>query len=451
MKTNKQHSSSHPGATEREADNASSALGDRGAGSQEPTAPSLDGNEEELLEEVSDDDPSVTEVRPTSRVIGTADFCIIGLFVLAIGYTLYFARPLLLPLLFAILLNFLLSPVVRTLHRRGIPRVLSAGLLLASLISLLFFAAYRISAPAGEFVAAVPSRLPVVEHRLRGILLPMQKVRQTAEEVGKAAGGGDNGAIAVAVRGPDLMETVVDYGRSFGAGALITLILLVFLLSMDQLFLHKLVRVLPTFHDKRLAVEIFREIENDISRYLTTVTLINTGLGAAVATALYFIGVPNPVMWGVMAGLLNYIPYLGPGIAFILLSFVGIVAFDEVAWMFVPAGAYLALNILEAYCVTPLTLGNRLNLNPVAILLSLAGWSFIWGIPGMLIAVPLLVMVKLFCDHIERLNPISEFLSGAEPSPRNTDLPEPDASPAFGSSASEGNLPSQPSGAPSRA
>lgn len=380
-----------------------------------------------LFEEISDEESTETEIRGTPRVVRAVDASIVGLFVLAIGYTLYFARPLLMPLAFAVLLNFLFSPLVRALHHHGIPRVISALVLLVSLIAILLFAVYRISAPAGEFLSAVPSRLPIVEQRLHGILRPMQEVKRTAQEVEKATGNGDGGAISVAVRGPDLLDTTVAYVRSLGAGALVTLILLMFLLSMDQLFLHKLVRVLPTFHDKRLAVEIFREIENDISRYLTTVTLINTALGAAVATAMYFIGVPNPVMWGVMAGLLNYIPYLGAGIAFVLLLFVGIVTFEEVAWMFAPAAAYAGLNILEAYCLTPLTLGNRLNLNPVAILLSLAGWSFVWGIPGMLLAVPLLVMVKLFCDHVERLNPVSEFLSGAETSTRNGNV---DASPA---------------------
>lgn len=387
---------------------------------RKPTGASLgEDGEDDLLEQTSDEAADETEVRVTPFATPARDICVIGLFALAVFYTLYFTRPLVLPLMFAVLLNFLLSPLVRSLYRYGIPRTLSAGVLLFSILSILFFGAYRISTPASAFVSAIPTRLPLVEDKLRAVIRPMQEVARTAEEVERATGNGDSQAIAVAIRGPDMIETAVGYVRSFGAGALITLIMLMFLLSMNQLFLHKLVRVLPTFHDKRLAVEIFREIESDISRYLATVTLINFTLGAAVTLAMYLIGVPNPIMWGVMVGLFNYILYLGPAASFIVLMFVGILTFDEFAWMCAPALIFLGLNLIEAYCVTPLTLGNRLDLNPVAILLSLAVWGFVWGLPGMLLAVPLLVILKLFCDHVERLNPVSEFLSGAEsPTPK---------------------------------
>lgn len=366
-----------------------------------------------IFVEAPDDGDGNTEIQSTSLDVSFRDVSIVGLFVLAVFYTLYFAKTLVLPIVLAVLLNFLLSPVVRSLARYRIPRILTAAVLIVSLLSVAFFTVYKLSQPASQFIAAIPDRLPVVEHKLRSVIEPMRDVAETAKDVEEVTGSTttETEATPVVMRGPGLLESSYGYIQSIGAGGFITVILLMFLLSMDQVFLHKLVRVLPTFKDKRMVVEIFREIEIDISRYLLTVTLINTALGTAVAMTLYFMGVPNAIMWGVMAGMFNYIPYLGPGITLVMLLLVGVMTFDEVVWMAAPAFAYACLNMVEAYCLTPLTLGNRLNLNPVAIFLSLAFWSFLWSVPGMLLAVPILVTVKLLCDHVERLSPLSEFLA----------------------------------------
>ena len=377
-------------------------------------APALSPSEESLLIETTQPDDRITQVEPRGTSFSLPAVTSIGMFLLASGYTLYFAKPLILPIVLGVLLNFLFSPLVRWLHRWWIPRPLAAAVLLLALLGLVFGGIYFLGQPAAQFISRVPERLPVVEQKLRDVIRPMQQVTETARQVEEATAPDDDQAPSVMIRGPGLLEVAFGYAQSLGAGALVTLILLMFLLSMDQMFLHKLVRVLPTFKDKRLAVEIFRQIEHDVSRYLLTVTIINCLLGVATGVALALLQVPNPALWGVMVALLNYIPYLGAGVAVVVLTFVGIVSFDDLGWMLAPPLVFMGLNMVEAYVATPLTLGNRLNLNPVVIFLSLAFWSFIWGVPGMLLSVPMLVVLKLFADHLEPLQPLSEFLAGEE-------------------------------------
>jgi len=186
--------------------------------------------------------------------------------------------------------------------------------------------------------------------------------------------------------------------------------LLYFLLAAGDLFLRKLIKVLPSLSDKKRAVEIARQIESDISAYLTTVTAINVVLGLAVWGIMALIGIPNPLLWGVLAMVTNYIPYLGAVVMLAILAMVGFLTFDDVGQALLAPGAFVGLNILESYILTPVVLGRRLTLNPVVIVLGLTFWGWLWGIAGALLAVPIMVVFKIFCDHSEPLAPIGEFL-----------------------------------------
>jgi predicted PurR-regulated permease PerM len=192
--------------------------------------------------------------------------------------------------------------------------------------------------------------------------------------------------------------------------ALETLVLLYFLLAGGDLFLQKLIKVLPQLRDKKKAVSIARETEASISTYLVTVTLMNIGLGLTVAGVMYLLGMPNPLLWGAMAALAEFVPYLGATALVVVLTLAGLVTFDQVGQALLVPGAYLAVNVLQSQFIYPTILGQRLTLNPVAILVGLVFWWWIWGIPGAFLAVPLLATFKIFCDHIEALAPIGEFL-----------------------------------------
>jgi predicted PurR-regulated permease PerM len=187
-------------------------------------------------------------------------------------------------------------------------------------------------------------------------------------------------------------------------------ILLYFLLASGDLFLLKLVKVMPTLQDKKQAVEIAHKIQQQISTYLFTVTLINSGVGLAIGVAMYIIGMPSPVLWGVMAGLLEYIPYLGATVGISVVTLVAIFTFDNLGHALLAPAVYFGLVAVEANLIVPMVLARRLTLNPVVVFTGLIFWGWMWGIIGILLAVPILATFKIFCDFIEPLSPIGEFL-----------------------------------------
>ncbi len=335
---------------------------------------------------------------------------ITGLFVLAVFYTLYFARGFLLPIVLAVLLDFLFSPLIRLLKRFRIPEPLSAALVVASLLGLIGYGVYGAAEPARAWMAKAPASIQRVQSRLRDLRRPVEQVSRTADQVEEATNVGKPGAQEVVVRGPRMSERLFGTTQSLVAGALEMFVLLYFLLAAGDLFLQKLIKVLPLLKDKKKAVAIARETESSISTYLVTVTLVNAGLGLVVALVMWLVGMPNPLLWGALAGLAEFIPYLGAGAMLITLSLAGLVTFPEVGHAFLVPGSYLAVNLIQANFVSPTVLGRRLTLNPVAILVGLVFWWWLWGVGGAFIAVPLLATFKIFCDHIESLAPIGEFL-----------------------------------------
>jgi predicted PurR-regulated permease PerM len=329
-----------------------------------------------------------------------------GLFVLALFYTLYFARAFFLPIVLAMLLDFLLSPLIRTLKRARIPEPLGAAVVVLTLLAATVGAVYGLAGPAKEWGSKLPASIREAENRLQGLRRPVEQVNKTAQQVEEATKTDDSKATEVVVKGPNLTE------RLFGTTqtALEVIILLYFLLAAGDLFLQKLIKVLPLLRDKKKAVAIARETEASISTYLVTVTLVNLGLGLAVAGVMYVLEMPNPLLWGALAALAEFVPYLGATAMVALLTLAGLVTFEQVGdALLVPAG-YLVVNLLQSQFIAPFILGRRLTLNPVAIFIGLVFWWWIWGVPGAFMAVPLIATLKIFCDHIEALAPIGEFL-----------------------------------------
>jgi predicted PurR-regulated permease PerM len=335
---------------------------------------------------------------------------ITGLFVLAVLYTLYFARGFLLPIVLAVLLDFLLSPVIRLLKRARIPEPLGAALVILSLLGLIGGAGYSLADPARAWIDKAPASMARVQERLRVLRRPVEQVTKTAEQVEAATQVDKSGPQEVIVRGPRLSERLFGSTQSFLTGALETLILLYFLLAVGDLFLQKLIRVLPLLKDKKKAVAIARETEASISTYLFTVAIVNLVLGVAVTAVMLLIGMPNALLWGALAALAEFVPYIGATVLLGVLAMAGLVTFPSVGHALLVPGAYLGVNLIQSQFVSPYVLGRRLTLNPVAILIGLVFWWWLWGVGGAFIAVPLLATLKIFCDHIESLAPIGEFL-----------------------------------------
>ncbi len=311
----------------------------------------------------------------------------------------------------ACLLALLLAPVVRGLKRLRVPEGVGALLVLVVVVVAFAAAVYELTGPALDWLDRAPGSMRRVEQRLRQLKAPVEKVSEATERVERMARVEPGAAPRqVEVAGESLGARLFQNVWDFSANTVVMFILLYFLLASGDLFLRKLVRVLPTRADRQRAVEIARQVQSEVSAYLSTMTLINLCLGAAVALAFHFLGMPNPVLWGVMVALLNFIPYLGPLVGIATMAVVGFLTYPEVGRALLVPAVYFALNFVESSFATPFVLGRRLTLNPVVVFVGLTFWGWLWGVVGALIAVPLLVVLKIFCDRTERLAPLGEFL-----------------------------------------
>ena len=335
----------------------------------------------------------------------------IGLFVIAAFHTLHFARAFFMPVVLAILLDFLLKPLVRGLERLRLPPAVGAAFVLLGLLSVAAYGIHALSVPAATWLERAPKSLAQAERKIRELRKPMERVSETAERIADMAAA-DGAQEEVPLRSDDLRREMLRGARDFLVQSVAVIILLYFLMASGDLFLRKLVRVLPTYGDKKRAVEIARETESHISTYLLTITLINAGLGVAVGLAVAAAGVPNAVLWGVLAAVVNFVPYLGATVGIAVLTLVSLLTFDSPWQALLPPGLYLTIAVIEGNFITPVLLGRQFTLNPVIVFVWLAFWGFLWGVPGMLVAVPLLAILKIACDHVEPLVSLGEFLEG---------------------------------------
>ena len=376
------------------------------------TPPSLDG----LLEQTAQDvlfAPPVPRRRFRGAFPRAATVALVGLFIIALLAALYVARTIVVPILLAMHLALVLSPVVRAVRRRlGLPGPAGAALVVLALGALVGTGFYLLGGPAGTWMARLPESFRVVEYRIRDLRKPVEAVRRAADEVEKIAApeGAGNQPPVLAMKPPSVMETLLNATHAVLAGIGLAVLALFFFLAWGDLSLRNLIRVLPTLNDKKRVVEIVRAAEQQASAYLLTITLINALLGTVLGFALWLLGVPNPPLWGAMAFLLNFIPYLGPFIGIIVLAVVALVTFPGLGQALLVPAVYFLLHNLETNLITPLVLVRRLTLNPLVTFLWLTLWFWLWAVPGGLLAVPMLQTLKIFCDNIPHLARAGQFL-----------------------------------------
>jgi predicted PurR-regulated permease PerM len=375
------------------------------------------------------------------------DVCLVILTALAVLYTLYFAAGIILPFVLALVLGLLLSPVARFLcDRLHLPRMLAAALLIAGLFSAIGGIAYAISVPAAGWIARAPESLPTLQKKLGFLRRPidmfeggMQQMQKLMQDTGRAqdagtaqptsldfanvTAGGITGAAPPPKPAPQTVTVSQGSGigmsllagtRSFLGQALTLLVVLFFLLADGDTLLRRFVEILPGFAEKKRAVQIATEVSHNISGYLATITMMNLFVGVANGISVWAFGLPDPLLWGTAAFLLNYIPILGALTGMTIFFFVGLFTFSNVFWAFAPSGVYLLIHILEGETITPMLLARRFTLNPLLVIAALMFWDWLWGVAGALLAVPLLAVFKILCDNIEGLTPIGHLL-GAEP------------------------------------
>lgn len=336
---------------------------------------------------------------------------LVGLFVLAVFYTLHLAQAFVLPIVLAVLLDFMLSPVVRALKKRRIPEPVGAGLIILGLLGALGAGGWYLAEPAADWIRRVPESTAAVQRKLQTMRGSVEQVTKAAEQVEKATEvAASDGVRQVEIKGPSLSKQLFGGTASLLSGATVVLFLTYFLLAVGDLFLQKLVAVLPQFKDKKTAVSIARETEAQISVYLFTSTLINIGVGVVTAIAMWLVGMPNAALWGVVAAVLNFVPYVGALVNMVVLALAAFVTFDSVSRALLVPAVFLGINLIEGNLVTPMILGRRMRLNTVALFIGFVFWWYIWGVAGAILAVPMLAALKIICDHIESLTPIGEFL-----------------------------------------
>lgn len=357
-------------------------------------------------------EPDITKLAEFPREARSIrSFTLTGIFVLALFYTLYFARIFLLPIMLALLFAFLLRPAVRGLERLRIPEIVGAALVLLVLLGAVGYGISLVATPASDWIAKAPQNLRQIEDKLRTLREPINKVSKATEQAEKITSVNEGKKPQVVkVENNSFMDIFFNQTSEVLIGAGTTLILLYFLLASGDLFLRKMVKVLPTLQDKKRAVEIAHEIEGQISIYLLTVTMIFGGQGFVFGVAMFFMKMPNPLLWGVMSALLEFIPYLGPAVGIGVVSVVALLTFNSIGHAALAPLIYFGLTVIQSNLITPIILGRRLTLNPVVVFVGIVFWGWIWGIVGTFLAVPILMTFKILCDHIEPLAPIGEFL-----------------------------------------
>jgi predicted PurR-regulated permease PerM len=341
----------------------------------------------------------------------------IALILLGATAFLYFARPVVLPVVLAGIAGMTLKPLIRWFSCGHIPPAFSAAVVLCLLMSAIGIGFFQLGRPALTWLNEAPQHMTGLRQRVQTIFPRLARFSEAATAVN------DLGATEEEKKAAQLKAPTVEVKYSRGTGSILnwtgtllagiieTLVLLYLLLASGDLFLQKLVRVMPTLRDKKSAVEISHEIQQNISQYLFSVSLINIGLGIVVSGGLCFMGVPDAAMWGVLVAVLNFVPYFGPVVGVSLLAIVGLLTFGTLWQGFLPPAWYLLFHLLEANLITPVLLGRRFTLNPVAIFISLIFWIWLWGVPGALLAVPILVSIKVISDRVPAMSHVSELLS----------------------------------------
>jgi predicted PurR-regulated permease PerM len=337
-----------------------------------------------------------------------------GLFILAVLAALYAAAEIILPIVLAIILKLLLQPFVRVFDRLGVPRGIGAALAIAVLVTGIAGLVGAIAGPGASWAGKLPSAIPEVQQRLaflQGPLATAQWVLQQVQGIISGGGGSIPMPQAPAAR-LNLLGALFSGTAAFATRLFTTLLVLFYLLVSGETFLRRIVEILPTFGNKRQAVETSLHIERDVSVYLITVTLINVTVGLCTLGLMWACGVANPLLWGVIALVLNYVPIIGPMIATVIFLMASVLSLGVTWWALLPVGLYFCVHVIEGEFVTPLLVARRFTVNPVAVILALIFWYWMWGVPGVILAVPMLAIIKIVCDDLRPFRAFGHLLEG---------------------------------------
>lgn len=360
-------------------------------------------------------DTDVPDAAQTASDIRLIRSLLIGIFALVATYALYFGRDFFMPVILACLLAMILTPIVRYLRRRGIPEPVSATILVIIAMIIVGTAGYLLSGPVIKLIDDAPAIGKQLTERLDKLRHPFEKMLNISQQVERAAETAQEpGVQRVVIAQPGIVSQAAANLLSVSAAPAITFVLSLFLLASGTLFYQKIVQSFTRLSEKKRALRIVYDIEREISHYLLTITIINIGLGIVIGFGLWLIGMPTPFVWAAAVALLNYLPYIGAAMNIALVTVIAIVSFDSLSYAMLAPLVAIFCYIVEGQFVTPMIVGRRLEINAVSIFVAVAFWSWLWGFVGALIAVPLLVVIKVFCDHFESLRHVGNFLAAEQ-------------------------------------
>jgi predicted PurR-regulated permease PerM len=368
---------------------------------------------------MSDTPAASPDDAPATGGASAQTISLIILATLGVFYCLSAAADLVVPLMLAMLLKLLMQPVMRFLGERlGLPDGVSALLIIFALIMLVAAIGLSIAVPASGWLAKAPDGLRALEKQfdfLRGPLGAAQYMLQQVEHLVAPQGGWNAPPATPAPAGSPISLSSVGMSVLLGTqqffGRLFVLVVaLFFMLAAGNTMLRKLVEVTPRLQDKKHVVFIAGEIESNVSGYLATITAINLGFGVLAGISAWLCGIADPLLWGTVAFLLNYIPIVGPIIGMLTMFLVGLLTFSEPLPALLPAGIYLAMHVIEGQIITPMLLARRFTLSPLLVILSLFFWNWMWGVPGALLSMPLLAVTKIICDRIPALAALGHMM-----------------------------------------
>ena len=352
--------------------------------------------------------PAAPASTPSQRPRPRAPLSLVVLAVLAVGYTLWITQDVVLPVLLAMFFALVGNPIIRVLQRLHVPRFLGALAVLCGGIALAVLLAQQLVQPAGEWIREAPRELRSLAPKVQKLIKPVQEANKAAENIARAAGGENTARPAQVVK-----TEVNDPYRSLTAtpmlvaSILAVVLLTFFFMVFGQDLQRKAIALLPDRQKKKLTVEILQAIETEVSRYVLTISIINGVVGLVFAAALHLLlGVPidEALLWGTMAALLNFAPYVGPLIGIVAMLLMGFASYEAPLQALAPAAIYLGLHTLEGQIVTPIVLGRTMAISPLVLILGLMVFGSLWGIVGLLLAVPLLVCVKIVLARVEGMD-----------------------------------------------
>jgi len=346
--------------------------------------------------------------------------CIKWILFLAVIYTLYFAQSLIIPMVLTMIIALLLSPLVTILKRMYVPRSLSSIVLLVMLAAPFTLIGLQLIEPAQKWAKLIPKISVHVTQQVESLSDAFEKQQQDelakskplkksgffdwfgSDEVEPQVKETTSEAVTERIKQGSMALMLETLGAApiFLAQILASAILILFLLIFGPSLFVAFVRELPTEEKRLKAIHLVDVSQTQLSRYIITVSVINSGLGLATASVLYFIGLEDALLWGVIVGILNFIPYVGSVLGVLILTLAGMVQYGVNVSVLVPVGAYLALNMFESQVITPTVLGRNMQINPLVVMLWLLICGWLWGVVGVLLSVPLLVCIKIALSEL---------------------------------------------------